>query len=304
MRVFLSWSQRRSRAIAELWRNFLPDVIQSVRTFLSSVDLEAGARWTADLADALGDMDHGIICITPENKLEPWIHFEAGALSKNVGKAKVIPCLYDISVAQLPPSLGQFNCRAMDRVGVWDIVTSINNDLSDGGLDAIRLKKAFDKHFPDFQAELGAIAVLSDEEKAGVKPDKSLEQMVAEILTTLRRAGSPQPIRPSPKGYENVAIVEFDQMTREIIDAAREKASPELWHLFNRRLTGFADQWAGLLTIDVDNQIRTVATECTLFVIATREDHEKRMQRIVQHTCAAANSLKVLLLGTPIVRAE
>ncbi len=293
MRVFLSWSQRRSGDIAAAWQEFLPNVIQSIRTFLSSADLDAGVRWTSHLADALGDMDHGILLITPENKMEPWIHFEAGALSKNVGTAKVMPCLYDVQVAQLPATLAQFNCRMSDRAGVWGIVTSINNDLKEGGLDPGRLRKAFEKHFPDFEATIAAIPPLSEEEKAGVQPDKTVEQMVAEILTTLRRTT----YTPSVKGYERVAVMEFDQIVREMIDAQRRHADVDLWHLFSRRLFDFTKTWAGLLSSDLDLEIRTVATECTLISVAKPEDRENRIEGILRHACSTANSLKSRLLG-------
>ena len=35
----------------------------------------------------------GIICVTPDNMREPWLHFEAGALSKSVKQAQVHPFL-------------------------------------------------------------------------------------------------------------------------------------------------------------------------------------------------------------------
>lgn len=186
MRVFLSWSKRRSKAVAEAWHAFLPDVLQVVKTFLSSADLEAGVRWTADLADALGDMDHGIIIVTPENREEPWIHFEAGALSKKPGKSKVVPFLYDVDGSQIHASLAQFNYRPFTREGVFQIVTSINNDLGEFTLDPGRLQRAFDKHYPDFESKLKAIPPLTEDEQKDVKPDRKLEDMVAEILQLAR----------------------------------------------------------------------------------------------------------------------
>ena len=187
MRVFLSWSKRRSHEVAKAWRDFLPDVLQVVKTFISSADLEAGVRWTADLADALGDMDHGIIIVTPENREEPWIHFEAGALSKKPGKSKVVPFLYDVDGSQVHPSLAQVNYRSNTREGVMQIVTSINNDLGEFALDMGRLTRAFEKHFPDFESKLKAIPPLTEDEQKGVKPERKVEDMVAEMLRLMRQ---------------------------------------------------------------------------------------------------------------------
>jgi len=191
MRVFLSWSRRRSKAVAEAWALFLPDVLQVVRTFLSSVDLEAGVRWTDDLADALGDMDHGLICVTPENREEPWIHFEAGALSKKPGKSKVVPFLYELDGSQLHASLAQFNYRPFTKEGVFQIVSSINNDLSEYALDPGRLQRAFETYYPDFETRLNEIPKLTEDEQKGVKPERKLEEVVAEILSVVRKQSNP-----------------------------------------------------------------------------------------------------------------
>ena len=86
MKVFISWSGERSRSIAEALREWLPDVIQAVKPWLSAEDIDKGARWSSDLAHELEDAHVGVICLTPENLEEPWIHFEAGALSKTTRK--------------------------------------------------------------------------------------------------------------------------------------------------------------------------------------------------------------------------
>ena len=48
------------------------------------------------------------MCVTRENYLTPWINFEAGALSKAFGHARVVPRLLDMPISDLTGPLVQF----------------------------------------------------------------------------------------------------------------------------------------------------------------------------------------------------
>ncbi len=84
MKVFISWSGERSKAVAQAWHDWLPNVIQAVEPWMSETDIAKGARWGMDMARELDETRVGIICLTPENLNAPWILFEAGALSKTL----------------------------------------------------------------------------------------------------------------------------------------------------------------------------------------------------------------------------
>src|SRR5947199_10635287 len=62
-------------------QSWLRLVIQAVEPWIS-VDIEKGRRWGDELAAQLEQSKVGIICLTPDNLEEKWIHFEAGALAK------------------------------------------------------------------------------------------------------------------------------------------------------------------------------------------------------------------------------
>jgi hypothetical protein len=79
--VFISWSGKRSRQVAEALRDWLPNVLQAARPWLSQ-NMEKGTRSLEEIAQALDSMSVGIIRLTPENLEATWILFEAGALSK------------------------------------------------------------------------------------------------------------------------------------------------------------------------------------------------------------------------------
>ena len=94
MKVFLSWSGQRSKAVADLLAKWTPHVIQAVEPWISSA-IDKGARWQSETAARLEDVKVGIVCLTPGNLSEPWILFEAGALSKTTGSS-VCTFLFDL----------------------------------------------------------------------------------------------------------------------------------------------------------------------------------------------------------------
>lgn len=101
MKVFISWSGNKSHKVALVFREWLPSVIQSLEPYVSSEDIDKGARWSTDIAKELEDSTVGILCVTKENLHAPWLSFEAGALSKTMDKAYVTPFLFDIKRSEV-----------------------------------------------------------------------------------------------------------------------------------------------------------------------------------------------------------
>lgn len=91
--VFISWSGRRSQKLAQALHDWLPQVVQKVTPWMSSEDISAGARWANLIAGQLETTGFGIVCLTRENLIAPWVHFEAGAIAKSVGAASLVPYL-------------------------------------------------------------------------------------------------------------------------------------------------------------------------------------------------------------------
>jgi len=87
MKVFITFSGERSRSVASALHRWIPRVLQSVAPWLSEEDIQKGKRWRPEVAKALSETHFGILCLTPDNLLSPWIHFEAGALAKSIEDA-------------------------------------------------------------------------------------------------------------------------------------------------------------------------------------------------------------------------
>jgi len=107
MHLFLAWSGKTSRAVADALHDWLPCVIQAVKPFISE-DIEKGSRWYEELRKRLGETAYGIICVTQDNYKKPWINFESGAISNAVNNANVSPLLFNVEPSQLEGPLQQF----------------------------------------------------------------------------------------------------------------------------------------------------------------------------------------------------
>jgi TIR domain len=128
MGVFICWSgmQSRSHQSAQILKEQIPEVIQTAEPFLWNVDVDAGAVWMNQLTDALKENRFGILCITPENKENSWIHFEAGALWKADEKRRVCPLLYDIRPAEITGPLSQLQAKQFNKSGFLELMKEVN----------------------------------------------------------------------------------------------------------------------------------------------------------------------------------
>ena len=154
MKVFLSWSGSQSHKVALVFREWLPSVIQEIVPYVSSEDIDKGARWSTDMAKELSDSKFGILCVTRENISAPWLTFEAGALSKTMDKAFVSPFLFDIKRSEVDGPILQFQSTIFEKEDLKKLVVTLNRACDKNGLADERLNKAFDVWYPTLEAEL------------------------------------------------------------------------------------------------------------------------------------------------------
>lgn len=107
-KVFLCWSKDRSKAIAEGWAKLLPEIV-SGKPILST-EFQKGREWSTMLRNDLNEAKTGIIFLTPENVVAPWIHFEAGALATAVANrnGEVFTYIYGFDPGRLAGPLSAY----------------------------------------------------------------------------------------------------------------------------------------------------------------------------------------------------
>jgi len=181
MRVFVSWSGQKSRFIASAFKEWLPDLVQSVDVFMSQHDIEAGSRWGNELGVQLQDCNFGIICITPENIGAPWLLYEAGSLGKSIEQSRVIPFRIGIAAADVPYPLAQFQNVNADKDGTLKLLQSINA-VNSQKLEPERLHRLFDKLWSDFESKIAEAENLIES-----APQKRSERDLLEEILQITR---------------------------------------------------------------------------------------------------------------------
>lgn len=186
MNIFVSWSGDRSRLIAEAIRGWLPKVMQSVKPWMSDQDISAGARWLTEVASTLNTTSVGLICVTPENQHNPWLLFEAGALSKTIEQTCVCPIVFEMTPGQLNGPLTQFQANSLNRLGIGKVLTTINSGLGDRSLEPQQLEEILDVWWPKLEEKLNAIPSASTPASVRTTGDQ-LEELLALSREQLRR---------------------------------------------------------------------------------------------------------------------
>lgn len=184
MKVFLSWSGERSKQVATLLDEWLRCVLQAIRPWISTKDIDRGALWFSEIQDQLQDTTIGIICLTQENKERPWILFEAGALAKGLSNSRVCTLLVDLQPSDIKDPLAQLNHTLPDRDSMFELVHTLNSRLATNALDPRILETVFDTYWEQFEQKFKGILGKTVSQ---VEPEPRSEQdILSEILGITR----------------------------------------------------------------------------------------------------------------------
>jgi hypothetical protein len=157
-RIFVSWSGERSRSAALGLKSLLLDVLgESLDVFISA-HMEPGVVWVQELGRELEGSDFGILCLTQDNIQSSWLLFEAGAIAKNFGAARVVPYLIDDLVLTGP--LSQFQHVRADHNETLRLLESINA-LRETPTQLDRLRRTFDKWWADLEQTLANLPTVA-----------------------------------------------------------------------------------------------------------------------------------------------
>ncbi len=217
MKVFISWSGNTSLKVAQQLRDWLPFVINSIEPYVSSEDIDKGARWSTDIAKELADSTFGILCVTKDNFEAPWLSFEAGALSKTMEKSFVTPFLFDIKRSEVQGPILQFQSTIFEKEDIKKMVKTLNKACGETGISETRLDKSFDVWYPTLERGLNELKNISssveDNRSAEEAPHSS--EMLEEILE-LSRDNQKLLRNPDMKLYEDIATVKesIDELSK------------------------------------------------------------------------------------------
>lgn len=193
MKVFISWSGDLSHRVAAALRDWLPSVIQSLEPYVSSEDIDKGARWSTDIAKELEDSSYGILCITKENVDAAWLNFEAGALSKSVERSRVSPFLFGVKRSEIKGPVLQFQSTIFEKGDVKKLLAGLNEAEGENCLDEARLDQIFEVWWPQLEDSLKKIEIKqpatskSSDEVTKSQPASPGADILEEVLELVRQ---------------------------------------------------------------------------------------------------------------------
>ncbi len=235
MKVFISWSGDLSKRIATALKEWIPNVLQSTEPYVSSEDVDKGSRWSTDIAKELADSTYGILCVTRDNFREPWLNFEAGALSKKMESSRVCPFLYNVKLSEIDGPLLQFQVTVYKKEDVLKLLISLNNSCTDQKLPEERLLKAFELWWPELERNLiiedvDLIQQGVNNESNNAHNDAILEEILSLLQTQQKILRRPEEILPPDYIIDLMKKSEKDRSTRSI----SQEAYYELFEVYER----------------------------------------------------------------------
>jgi hypothetical protein len=180
MKIFISWSGDRSKALAAALKDWLPTVLQYVQPWMSSSDINSGDRWSNEIAKQLQETNFGILCVTKENLEAPWLLFEAGALAKSMQDGRVIPLRLDVEQSDITGPLQQFHSEKADSQGVKKLLTSLNSSWTTPIADDV-LQNVFDPMWAVLDKKIEAIPASEVAHKKSRSQAEVLEDLVSNV---------------------------------------------------------------------------------------------------------------------------
>lgn len=157
MKVFISWSGKKSELVAIEIRNWLSSMFQSLEIWISTRDISPGARWHVTLSKALEQSSIGIICLAKDNLNSNWLLFEAGAISKAVDESRLVPLLIDLEKNQLTGPLSFFQTITLQKEELYNLAQTINQLNNSNFRDQKIFDLVFEKWWSDLDYNLNKI---------------------------------------------------------------------------------------------------------------------------------------------------
>lgn len=202
--------------MGETFSNWIPSVLQFVKPYFTPDDIEKGSRWSSEIAKELQESQIGIIVLTRDNLLNPWIMFEAGALSKQLEKSKICPILFGLENTDLIGPLVQFQATSFTKGDMKKLIKTINNACDDNKLEDRVLGDVFEMWWPKLEEQISSvIGKKREKEDTTIRSERDL---IEEILSLTRISVSRA--RRETSGYIFPGAIEsLDMLYRRLKDA-------------------------------------------------------------------------------------
>jgi hypothetical protein len=186
MNIFISQSLDRSRDLALHLEPFLKMVLNGVDPWVSTTGAERGTRWLEAVNNSLEAANGGIVCLTPENLREPWIHFESGAIAVNP-RNRLYTLLLGLKKGEVPPPLDQFTQTTVAKDDFFIMIEAMNW-LTAKPRKESELREAFDAHWPrKLGPKISELAAQPPKPREVTLPPEQMAQETLDWVRTLKK---------------------------------------------------------------------------------------------------------------------
>ncbi len=284
MKVFLSWSGHKSHQVALVFRDWLPSVIQSINPYVSSEDIDKGARWSTDIAKELEDSTFGILCVTKDNLEAPWLLFEAGALSKMMDRSAVCPFIFDLKRVEVKGPILQFQSTVFEKEDVKKLLMTLNKSCGEAGLKEELLTKTFEVWWPNLEESLTSIKSKRSEEEQDISEKSFNNEMLEEILelsrTNQKILRSPEILLP-PEYFD---FIVKEKLNKDLSERERELLSEQRRLLMEARRR----------TIQMQDMVNTYRTEKRVMDDVFYDDIQRYIDLMQRQLMLADHTYKIM----------
>jgi len=188
MKVFLSWSGDRSKAVATALNDLLPAILQPITCWMSEGGIAKGKPWFDQLSSALDGILFGVFCVTPENRDSVWMQWEAGFLSSTsaIGDRHVAPLAIGMSKGSLSGPFAIYQGTDCEKEDLFRLVRDINSALhEDKRVPLPTLERTFGYVWPELEKRIAVAAVLPQSAPAVLKVSEG-ERLAQEGIALMR----------------------------------------------------------------------------------------------------------------------
>jgi hypothetical protein len=163
---------------------------------MSSEDIESGTRWFASVGSELQSSNFGLFCLTRRNLSAPWLHFEAGAISKTIDHSNVVPMLFRLRPSDISGPLTQFQAATFQEEEVLRVLKSINKAAGEEALDEARLQRVFTSMWGQFYINISNISEEGEDDPQGISlvSDNNSAKALEELLVLAREQSVSQTV--------------------------------------------------------------------------------------------------------------
>lgn len=182
-KIFIGWSGKFSNEIAKILQNWIQEVLIQIERPFVSQDIEKGRPWLEELNKELAKCHFGILCITEKNLESSWLHFEAGALLKQLGESNVCPFLYKVEYFRLKGPLKELQATKFEKEDVFRLIQLINKSCMEKEVPPNQLRHQYDLCWPGL---IDKLRKLEDSCPSNIKRNVSMDnnRKILSLLNT------------------------------------------------------------------------------------------------------------------------